>query len=340
MSPLKMQNTLSVSANESVKNNMSTIFGPVHSRRFGVSLGIDLSSSTKQCNFDCLYCELTPMQAIKAQHTVTSTETILHDLKEAVQNHPNIDVITLTANGEPTMYPYLNELITGIDAIKGNIQTLILSNSASLSNENVFNALLRLNQVKLSLDAATPEIFRKIDRPAEGIEISDIIHAIQRFSQTFKGKLFIEILFVRGLNDTPKEVMALNSALQNVQCERIDIGTIDRPPAYEVQGLEFKELYELSHYFDPSLPIHIVSRTHATATPSHYSSNEILTTLDKRPLTDDDINALFDEESKKQFHILLNEGKITKIERSNIIFYLPFENSARKRQKSHKNLDN
>lgn len=312
---------------------MNTIFGPIHSRRFGVSLGIDLSSSTKQCNFDCLYCELTPMQAIKAQHTVTSVETILHDLKEALKSHPNIDVITLTANGEPTMYPYLDELITCIDAIKGNIQTLILSNSASLSNENIFNTLLRLDQVKLSLDAATPEIFRKIDRPAEGIEIADIIDAIKRFSHLYKGKLFIEILFVRGLNDTPQEVLALNTALQSVQCERIDIGTIDRPPAYPVQGLEFKELYELSHTFDSSLPIHIVSRTHATATPSHYSQDAILTTLDKRPLTDDDINALFDEESKIQFQNLLNKGKITQIERSNIIFYLPSQNSERKRPK-------
>ncbi|MFA6189212.1 MAG: radical SAM protein [Sulfuricurvum sp.] len=313
---------------------MSTIFGPVHSRRFGVSLGIDLSSSTKQCNFDCLYCELSPMQAIKAQHTVTSVETILHDLKESLKSHPYIDVITLTANGEPTMYPHLNELITHIDAIKGSIQTLILSNSASLSDENVFNALLRLDQVKLSLDAATPEIFHKIDRPADGIEITTIIDSIERFSHTYHGKLFIEILFVRGLNNTAEEVSALNEALLRFQCDRIDIGTIDRPPAYPVQGLEYKELYELSHYFDPSLPIHIVSRTHTTATPSCYTQEEILTTLDKRPLTQEDIDALFDDHSKKTLQILLNEGKITTMERSNIIFYLPSENKERKRPKT------
>jgi wyosine [tRNA(Phe)-imidazoG37] synthetase (radical SAM superfamily) len=97
---------------------MSAIFGPVHSRRFGVSLGIDLSSSSKQCNFDCLYCELAPMQAITRQHDITPVATILSDLQYALTLHPNIDVITLTANGEPTMYPYLNELIDKIDALK------------------------------------------------------------------------------------------------------------------------------------------------------------------------------------------------------------------------------
>lgn len=309
---------------------MSSIFGPVHSRRFGVSLGIDLSSSAKQCNFDCLYCELSPAAALTHQHTVTPIETILAELADALAKHPNIDVITLTANGEPTMYPHLSELIVQLNAIKGTKELLILSNSACLSNEKVFNALLRLDQVKLSLDAATPEIFKKIDRPAEGIRIETIIDTIRRFSHTFLGKLFIEILFVRGVNDTPEEIAALNEALLNITCSRIDIGTVDRPPAYGVQGLEFSELYAISHRFDPALPIHIVSRTHASAEPSRYGSEEILATLDKRPLTDEDIDALFDEESKNRLQTLVQEGKITPLERSNIVFYLPTQNLHRK----------
>lgn len=312
---------------------MLTIFGPVHSRRFGVSLGIDLSASTKQCNFDCLYCELAPTPVMKQQHIITPVETIITDLKEALLKHPIIDVITITANGEPTMYPYLNELVEQIDTSKGNIQTLILSNSACLSDERVFKTLLHLDQVKLSLDAATPSVFKKIDRPAEGIDIFTIIERIIHFSHLYTGKLFIEILFVKGINDTPSEIEALNAALVKISCERIDIGTIDRPPAYPVNGLSFEELYTLSKYFDPSLPIHIVSRTHATAVPTTYSDEEILQTLDKRPLSLDDIEALFDSESKKRFQNLLNEGKIAQIERSNITFYLPYENSLKKRSK-------
>jgi wyosine [tRNA(Phe)-imidazoG37] synthetase (radical SAM superfamily) len=313
---------------------MACIFGPVHSRRFGVSLGIDLSSSTKQCNFDCLYCELSPMQAIQTQHEVTPVGSIITELKAALLVHPNIDSITLTANGEPTMYPYLDELIDEINPLKGELKTLILSNSATLNDPKIFNTLLKLDRVKLSLDAATPEVFTKIDRPHKSIHIEAIIQAIQEFSHVFQGKLFIEILFVKGLNDTPSEIGALNAALASVVCERIDIGTIDRPPAYPVEGLNFNELLEISHHFDPSLPIHIVSRTHATATPSSYSREDILTTLDKRPLTLDDINALLDETSKTAFYDLLNEGKITSIVRSNITFYIPTSNIGRKRSRN------
>jgi len=312
---------------------MSTLFGPIHSRRFGVSLGIDLSSSGKQCNFDCLYCELSPMKAMQHQQTITPVETILTDLTTALINHPSIDVITLTANGEPTMYPHLKELIDRIDTLKGAIQTLILSNGACLGDPEIFDALLKLDQVKLSLDAATPETFKKIDRPAEGITIETIIERITRFSQIFQGKLFIEILFVKGVNDSLEEVKALNGALMGISCTRIDMGTIDRPPAYNVQGLSFEELYALSCHFDPSLPIHIVSRTHATATASSYSNEEILTTLDKRPLTADDIHALMDDESRQRFESLVQQGKIISVERSNVLFFTPKTNNGRKRTK-------
>lgn len=274
------------------------------------------------------------MKAINTQTTITPVESIISDLKEALSKHPAIDVITITANGEPTMYPYLDTLVEQIDAIKGSIQTLILSNSTCLNNENIFATLLKLDQVKLSLDAATADVFQKIDRPAEGIEIQTIIESIKRFSRVFKGKLFLEILFVKGVNDSAQEVEAINRVLLDIPCERIDIGTIDRPPAYSVQGLNFEELHVLSHLFDPTLPIHIVSRTHAHMSRSSYSTEEILSTLDKRPLTREDIDALFDESSQARFDALISMGKISTLERSNILFYLPSANLNRKRPKN------
>ena len=127
-----------------------------------MSLGIDLSPMLKQCNFDCLYCELAPALTMdKQSHTITVNE-IIYELKKHLNT--SIDVITLTANGEPTLYPQMSELIDEIDKVKGKTETLILTNSATLINDNVYNALLKLDQVKLSLDAISPDIFRKIDR--------------------------------------------------------------------------------------------------------------------------------------------------------------------------------
>jgi len=312
---------------------LSTIFGPVHSRRFGVSLGIDLSPSHKQCNFDCLYCELAPAATVDIQSETPSVNEIITDLSKALTEHQNIDEITLTANGEPTLYPHLKELINEIDKIKEDKETLILTNSAALVDEEVFETLLALDQVKLSLDAISTDIFTKIDRPHEGIDISKLVDAVIHFSEVYNGKLFIEILFVRGLNDTKEEVEKLNAVLNKLDPVRIDIGTIDRPPAYPVEGISYGELVGIAQQFDADLPINIASRVHAEFSQTHYNEEEILNTLDKRPLTPEDIEILFDNESKVILKALVNTNKVEIIERAKLEFYVPTENIKRKRQK-------
>jgi len=317
--------------NVTVSAENKIIFGPINSRRFGRSLGVDLSPSNKQCNFDCLYCELAPAATVDIQAQSIPVSKIIEELKKHLDD--KMDVITLTANGEPTLYPYLDELIDEIDKIKNATQTLILTNSATLVDPKIFASLMKLDQVKLSLDAVSPEIFKKIDRPHTNIDINAIVTKVIEFGKVYKGKLFIEILFVYELNDTKEEVKKLSDVLMQLNATRIDLGTIDRPPAYPVMGISYKELHELAQLFDKSLPIHIASRTHAEPNNAEYSEEEILNTLDKRPLTQEDIDLLFDTESKKRFFTLIKDGKITTKSVGNLEFYLPSENIQRKRKK-------
>jgi len=265
------------------------------------------------------------------QKKVVEVSTIIAQLKEHLND--KIDVITITANGEPTLYPYLDELIDEINKIKNSTQTLILTNSATLVDEKVFNSLLKLDQVKLSLDAISQSVFKRIDRPHVGIEIKDIVQKVIDFSKAFKGKLFIEILFVHGLNDTEDEIKKLNEVLLKLDVARIDLGTIDRPPAYPVSGLSYKELHDASLLFESFLPIHIASRVHAEPNNSNYSDEEILNTLDKRPLTIDDINLLFDEKSKIRLEKLISSSKIVTKKVGNLEFFILNENEKRKRTK-------
>jgi len=308
---------------------MKTIFGPINSRRFGNSLGIDLSPALKQCNFDCLYCELAPAITVDKQNHTIEVSQVIDELKQHLDE--KIDVITITANGEPTLYPHLDNLVDEIDKIKNSTETLILTNSANLVDENTFKTLLKLDQVKLSLDAISDDIFKKIDRPYKDISIKDVVNKVQDFSKIYKGKLFIEILFVHTLNDNKDEVKKLNDALLSLKnITRVDLGTIDRPPAYSVSGISYKELREISLLFDNSLPINIASRIHAEPNNSYYSDEDILNTLDKRPLTQDDINLLFDEDSKKRLNSLITNSKIVTKTISNVEFFILNTNFSRK----------
>jgi wyosine [tRNA(Phe)-imidazoG37] synthetase (radical SAM superfamily) len=123
------------------------------------------------------------------------------------------------------------------------------------------------------------------------------------------------------LNDSPEEITALNEYLLKLHPDRIDLGTIDRPPAFDVKPVSYEELLEISHQFDPSLPLYIASRKKADILPSSYTEEEILDTLAKRPLTREDVEALFDEESLNRFRELEKKGAITTVNTNGVIFY-------------------
>ena len=300
---------------------MNIIFGPIHSRRFGKSLGVDLSPAKKQCNFDCLYCELDPAKTMSGQDEVLSVEEIVKAIKKGLQEHQDIDFLTITANGEPTLYPHLSALIDEINKIKGKTKTLILSNAATIDDPKVQDALLKLDEVKLSLDCATQKCLKKLDRSHSGIDVEKIKEGMLSFKKRYKGPLVIEILIVKTLNDSEEEIARLNEFLLKLQPTRIDIGTIDRPPAFDVKPVSYEELLKIGHLFDSTLPVYIASRKKADVSPESYSYEEILETLSKRPLTQDDIEVLFDEESQKRLENLLHKQKIKPVETNGIKFY-------------------
>jgi len=297
------------------------IFGPIHSRRFGKSLGIDLSPGKKQCNFDCLYCELDPAKTVGGQDEVLSVDDIVSAIKKGLLEHHDIDFLTITANGEPTLYPYLSELIDEINKIKGKTKTLILSNAATIYDPKIQEALLKLDEVKLSLDCATQQCLKKLDRSHSGIDVENIKIGMLDFKSKYSGPLVIEILIVKTLNDSEEEITRLNAFLLKLQPTRIDIGTIDRPPAFDVKPVTYEELLHISHLFDSTLPVYIASRKKADISSDSYSYEEILETLSKRPLTQEDIEALFDDESQKRAENLLHKQKIKIVETNGVKFY-------------------
>jgi len=306
---------------------MNIIFGPVNSRRFGKSLGIDLSPSKKQCNFDCLYCELAPAKTMESYEDVVSVEEIMAALTAVLEEHQDIDALTVTANGEPTLYPHLSELMDAINSVKGSIKTLILSNAANIHEPTIQEALQKFDTVKLSLDCATGRCLKRLDRAHKSIDVETIKAGMLQFKEKFTKPLIIEILMVKGVNDGDEEIKALNEYLLELKPTRIDIGTIDRPPAYEVKPLTYEELREISLKFDASLPLYIASRKSVNAKPSSYGSDDILETLKKRPLTPDDIEVLFDKESQERLEKLVIEKAIKVENCAGYDFFI--ENSSR-----------
>ncbi len=296
---------------------MKYIFGPVASRRFGMSLGIDLSPDKKRCNFDCIYCELEPAKPVDVYDNPPKVEEIFDEVKKAVDEF-DFEVLTITSNGEPTLYPYLNELIDKLKTL--NKKLLILSNSSTINRKNIQNALKKLDIVKLSLDSADEKIFKKIDRPHKNINLQEIINGIIEFRKIYKGELIIEILVVKGINDKDEEFKKLNDVLAKINPNRVDISTIDRPPAYKVEGVSTDRLFELAEYIK-NQNVFIPTRKKINYKIENLTKEELLNTLKKRPFSQSDVENVFDEHTQKIFNDLLKENLLEEVWVGGIKFY-------------------
>lgn len=298
------------------------VFGPVISRRFGVSLGVDLSPSGKQCNFDCLYCELVGKKAQEKMQEVLKLEDLIESVKIALLEHPNIDVLTITANGEPTLYPFLYEFMSKIKTfIPKGISTLILSNGSRFGIASVQRALELFDIVKFSLDGADEDSFRRVDRPYKNISLNELLDGIRDFASKYKGELVAEILLVDGINDKPKNIKSLYNFLKDIPIDRIDLGSVDRPPAYDVEAISFERLNEIAKEFE-GMFVSLPSRKESLPSINQkYSKEDLLDFIARRPVSISECEGLFDKQTLLILQDLRTQGLIKIKKVANLEFY-------------------
>lgn len=278
---------------------MNIIFGPVRSRRFGNSLGVDLSPTKKQCNFDCLYCELKGAKSVEKFDDILPLEMLLDSAKKALLTHKNIDVLTITANGEPTLYPYLEAFIVAIKPfLPQGVKTLILSNGSRFGDKSVQNALHHFDIVKFSLDSADEKSYKKVDRIHKSLSLDAIKEGIKSYARARKNLLICEVLLVKNINDNARSMLPLAEFLREIKVDRVDLGTIDRPPAYRVEGVSAEEIAEIAKYFHNlfvSIPKrksqnlagnsqNLAQNSQILRNKLDLNENEILELLKRRPL--------------------------------------------------------
>ena len=234
----------------------STIFGPIHSRRLGVSLGINLSPNDgKVCSFDCVYCEAGYKSQGAGTTGLPTREKVAHNLEEKLKSMSRLgeplDVITFSGNGEPTIHPQFAEIIDDTISMRNkyfpNVKISVLSNSTRLDDEKVVVTLRKVDNNILKLDSAIDETMRLIDQPASpSFTCEKVIEQIAQFS----GQCVVQTMFLRGEHDgkkidntTPQEVEALIKAYQRISPRQVMIYSIDRKtPEQQLEKVSHEEL--------------------------------------------------------------------------------------------------
>ncbi len=206
------------------------VFGPVPSRRLGYSLGVDIVPA-KTCNLNCVYCELgrTTRQTLERRSYVPM-DAVLADIRNAVDTIEQIDFITFTGSGEPTLNADLGRMIEAVRAFT-DIRIAVLTNGTLLYLPDVRRDLARADVVIPSLDAVSEDAFQRVNRPHGRLNLTDIIEGLKQFRREYAGQIWLEILFVKGFNDQPEHVRQLQRVVQEIRPDRVQLNTVVRPPA-------------------------------------------------------------------------------------------------------------
>jgi len=304
---------------------MSCLFGPVPSRRLGISLGVDIVPS-KFCSYDCIYCQLgrTTNNTISRDEYV-SYAAVCQDIEEYFSmNGPAVDHITFSGSGEPTSNSKIGHIITKIKEFT-KIPVAVLTNGSLLSQAEVQENLMAADIVLPSLDAATPRVFDVVNRPHRSIKISEVISGLVSFKKFFEGETWLEVLLCRGINDDKEELKMIGRAINEIKPNKVHLNTVVRPSC---SGLAYplsrEQLKEAQRILGKNTEI-IGDFTEPAFHDNHQNMEEkILDLLRRRPSTGtelSDVLGTHPNEISKCIDDLINLKKVSFVVHRNNVYY-------------------
>ncbi|HPP93971.1 MAG TPA: radical SAM protein [Spirochaetota bacterium] len=277
---------------------MKYIFGPVKSRRLGKSLGVDIVPY-KLCSLNCVYCECGKTTDLTTEiKDYVPVGDVIEELDSFLQRSPDLDVITFSGSGEPTLNKSIDIFINHLKSKYSQYKVAVLTNSTLLYMPEIRKKISQADMIFPSLDAVSSQVFEKMLRPAKGVTPEQIIEGLIALRKEYKGKIFLEIFVIEGLNDTESELKLLKEASIKINPDEIHINSLDRDSAEKwVTEARMNRLQEIKEFFAP-LPSKIIAKAQDKKT-NHYRVSEelqskILNSITSLPKSLEEISALTD----------------------------------------------
>lgn len=227
---------------------MAYVFGPVPSRRLGLSLGVDLIPP-KTCSYDCLYCQVgrTTCLTVKREAYVPLT-AVLEELRRSFENEKP-DFVTFSGSGEPTLHSEIGEVIACVKQ-ESDWKAAVLTNGSLLWKPEVRDQLLKADVVMPTLTTVNEATYRKIHRPHPDLQLATVIQGLRSLREAYAGELHVEVMLLAGLNDSEEELTGLRRVLGEITPDRIQLNTVVRPPADPgARFLDRERMEEVKNFF-------------------------------------------------------------------------------------------
>jgi wyosine [tRNA(Phe)-imidazoG37] synthetase (radical SAM superfamily) len=309
--------------------NYRYLFGPVPSRRFGRSLGVDLTPR-KTCSLNCVFCQLGPTpQTTLERREYVPTEDVLAELGDWLNSGGQADYISLAGSGEPTLHSGFGKVLRYIRE-HSDIPSALLTNSTLLHLPEVRAAAAEADVVKASLSAWNQASFGWINRPDPHLRFDDILAGLQTFRSEYSGQIWLEVFLVGGMNATRADVRKIAALAATIAPDRIQLNTAVRPPAEDfATPLSRRQLEELAPLFEP--PAEVIAEFDRSAAPKFEVNLEsICAMLQRRPCTAGQIAQVFGlhpNEVAKYLGRLVREARIRSESRDGEVYYRSVESA-------------
>ena len=303
------------------------LFGPVPSRRLGISLGVDLVPH-KVCTLNCVYCECGKTTNLTTERReYVDIKAVKSELQDYFSRNPDPDYITFSGAGEPTLNSGFGEILGFIKKIKRDIPLAVLTNGTLLSDPSVRKDMLKADLVLPSLDAAIDKTFRKVNAPSPDLNLNEYLRGMILFSEEFKGKIWLEVFIIPGFNDDEENLSAMKQIIVKMKPDKIQVNTLDRPGTLKsLRPANQAELKQVLKFWD--LPeAEIIAAVPERKDIKSYRSdieNAIIETISRRPCTLDDLVRILGihiNEVNKYLGVLEEEGKLKTFEQDRGLFY-------------------
>ena len=300
------------------------LYGPVPSRRLGLSLGVDIVP-LKVCTLNCVYCQLgrTTQKSVERGDFV-ATDAVLAELKERLAQGLQADFITISGSGEPTLNAKLGELIDGIRAIT-DIPIAIITNGTLLHRQDVRADCAKADVVLPSLDAGDEQGFQKVNRPHKDISIEKLISGLCKFRQEFAGRLWLEVFLVEGLNTDAEQIAKIKAAIALIRPDKVQLNTVVRPAAEpNVRSVGAEKLHAIAAGLGQNCEVVADFSPGRHRGHLHSTAESVLSMLKRRPCSLDDICSglgINRDDALKHISYLQSQGLIGSEKTNRTVFF-------------------
>lgn len=298
------------------------VFGPVASRRLGVSLGVDLVTP-KTCSLDCIYCEAKATTSLTLERReYVPVDAVIAELDGVLKEKPEIDWITFSGSGEPTLNSGLGRVVEFLKERYPEYRICLLTNGFLLGDPSLSREIQRIDRIVPSLDASNAKEFQMINRPVPGLEFESFLERMTEFCRTAKQEIHLELFIVPGVNDSDESIARFVKIIRPMKVDLVQLNTLDRPGVVDwIRPSDAANTRRFIAALEPFVPVEAIGpfryRTRTEKADSSLLSGaekRILDLVCRRPATEADLEVALGSGSAEIHEILDRLFKLGMVE--------------------------